>query len=113
MENYFFHACYISVQVNIFEYLRQFKKFLEQNPDIPSIVLSYEDLTEDPCGQIRRLAEFVGVKCSQEQIAHIADACSFDNMKKAINTGRKKDNPSVYRKGWWSYFFFFFKTQLL
>lgn len=60
-----------------------------------------------PLENVRRLAEFLGLKRSDENIASIVRTCSFDNMKKAdlefkddFPGRRTKDGESaIFRKG--------------
>jgi len=99
----------ILVPYNYFRYIKEFHEFLEQNPDIPSITLTYEDLHIHPINNIKRLAKFIGVECTDEQAHTVKEICSFENMKKAdiefkekvvFDEKDKSDEPfGIYRKG--------------
>lgn len=69
--------------------------------------MTYEDLSHHPTDNVKRLARFLGLDCSDEKIAEVVKSCSFDNMKKAdaefkeeFKGKRSKDGESaVFRKG--------------
>lgn len=90
-----------------FIFLQQMEEFVKGNPDIPVFHLSFEEMKKEPLGSVRRLAEFLGVKASDDLCQDITEACSFHNMKKIDET---KELPTVselamskdtalYRKG--------------
>lgn len=92
---------------NFFKYIREFDDFLNTNVNIPRIIMTYEDLSHHPTDNVKRLARFLGLDCSDEKIAEVVKSCSFDNMKKAdaefkeeFKGKRTKDGESaVFRKG--------------
>ena len=97
---------FVSVPYNYFKYLREFHDFLKQNPTIPSITLTYEDLHSHPVDNVKRLAKFIGVECTDEQAKHVMETCSFDNMKKAEIELKEKalydkeeGKSKIFRKG--------------
>ena len=45
----------VAVPYNYFKYMREFHEFLKQNPDVPSITLTYEDLHSHPVENVKRL----------------------------------------------------------
>lgn len=55
------------------------------------LILSYEDFHKDIQGNIRKIAQFLEKDLTNEEIADIADHCSFKNMSK---------NPSVNYQHW-------------
>lgn len=72
--------------------------------DNPGIMYtcSYEEMKKDPVKEIKKLADYLEVDCSDQTIEGIAKASSFDNMQKnkfdatsAINNGK----GFIYRKG--------------
>lgn len=84
---------------NFFKYLKDFDTFLRENPDIPSIQLSYERLSNAPREEVKRLAEFIGILASNEKIAETVDICRFDNMKNAdANFKDQLKRPPTERK---------------
>ena len=57
---------------------------------------------------MKRIAEFIGVECTDEHAQHVVEMCSFDNMKKADEHFKeafmKEMQPeegvsTIYRKG--------------
>ena len=102
----FFLFCFVSVPYNYFKYMREFHDFLKQNPGIPSITLTYEDLHSHPVDNVKRLAKFIGVECTDEQAKNVMETCSFDNMKKAEIELKEKalydkeeGKSQIFRKG--------------
>jgi len=90
----------VAVPYNYFKYMREFHEFLKQNPDVPSITLTYEDLHSHPVDNVKRLAKFIGVECTDEQAKKVMETCSFDNMKKAdVEFKEKRQNFEIFRKG--------------
>ncbi|OQV14577.1 putative Sulfotransferase family cytosolic 1B member 1 [Hypsibius exemplaris] len=55
------------------------------------LFLNYDSILTDPEGNIIRIAEFLGKSLSVDQLAHVAKASSFDEMKKWDTT---QDNSS-------------------
>jgi len=97
---------FISVPYNYFRYMKEFHEFLKQNPDVPSITLAYEDLHSHPVDNVKRLAKFIGVECTDEQAKKVMETCSFDNMKKAEVEFKEKafydkeeGKSHIFRKG--------------
>ncbi|PVD32860.1 hypothetical protein C0Q70_08307 [Pomacea canaliculata] len=92
-----------------FSYLRQFHDFTQENPNIPILSISFEDMKRSPSDKVKQIAEFLEVPASQQLCEEIAEACSFQNMKKqdekkAIPEFTKSKNiphrkMNMYRKG--------------
>ncbi|XP_048780303.2 sulfotransferase 1B1-like [Ostrea edulis] len=78
-----------------FEYERSF------NMDKENIHHMYfEELKLRPSEEIRRLATFLQVNCTDDMIEKIAHKCGFDNLKNAHYTVKKTESQlSHYRKG--------------
>ncbi len=54
---------------------------------LPNIlVLHYTDMKSDTLGAVARVAEFLGLECSPEQLAKTAEAVSFASMKGSAET---------------------------
>lgn len=63
-------------------------------------VIFYEDIKLKPTEEIKRLAKFLDVECSDDLIANIAEKCEFDKLKKAHLTVKKTESKvQHYRKG--------------
>ncbi|XP_062619195.1 sulfotransferase 1C4-like [Saccostrea cucullata] len=63
-------------------------------------VIYYEDLKLKAVEEIRLLANFLEVKCTDTLIENIAQKCGFDNLKKAHYTVKKTESKvGHYRKG--------------
>ncbi|XP_025090231.1 sulfotransferase 1A1-like isoform X2 [Pomacea canaliculata] len=99
-----------------FNYLRQFNAFARENPTVPVLTISFEEMKRNPAAKVQQLAEFLKVPASQQLCEKIAEACSFQNMKKQDDN---KEEPEIcvktplpkitmYRKGevgdWKNYF---------
>lgn len=103
----FVFSLFSDLPYNFFKYIKEFDLFLKNNPEIPSVTLTYEDLFHEPHIQCRRLAEFVGKDFPDEEIQKVVKTCHFDNMKKA-DTNFKEDyfdlkggdgQSIIFRKG--------------
>ncbi|KAK7089725.1 hypothetical protein V1264_024980 [Littorina saxatilis] len=107
------------------KYLKQMHAFQEQNPEVPTFNMSYEDVKKDPVGSVKKLASFLSLSVSDEVCVQIADECSFDKMKakeaekekpklhsktldKESLERMEKNKPVIFRKGqigdWKNYF---------
>lgn len=94
-----------------FEYWKSWEGGLRKYPDIPCLIVRYEDLHLDPLGQRRRLAKFLGKIYSDEFLEGVARATSIEAIKiKKGEKGAKTDSGDLifYRKGevgdWKNYF---------
>lgn len=61
------------------------EKFLEDNPQIPRLRVDYYELLKDPAKWITNIAEFLGLNCSETQIA-----AAVGHVDPSLN-GAKKD----------------------
>lgn len=91
-----------------FDYVQEWEQVLDTQTDVPVFVSYFEDLKENPVGQIEKLDQFLGCNRGRQLCEAIADACNFTTMKVAMEAKmpeefRKKlfkDNaPGFYRKG--------------
>ncbi|KAK0055003.1 sulfotransferase 1A1-like isoform X2 [Biomphalaria pfeifferi] len=64
-----------------FDYLQQMSEFERTHPDHP--------IKHEPVKIIKELAQFLNVPASDEFCQDVANACSFDKMKKIEETGAK------------------------
>ncbi|KAL3857301.1 hypothetical protein ACJMK2_011983 [Sinanodonta woodiana] len=89
-----------------FDYTLDWEKVIQDNPDYPIHIISYEDMKKDDMKEIKQLAQFLGVKADEELIKRISEACDFERMKKekyaleiaTAEVWRDKE-PGIYRKG--------------
>lgn len=92
---------------NYFVFLKQMETFVLENPDVPVLQVSYENLKKNPLEHVRRLAEFLGTETSEELCEKIVEACGFDKMQQVDQTKILPDisphtmtkDIKLYRKG--------------
>lgn len=87
-----------------FDYILDWEKVMEDNPEYPIHTLHYENMKQDSISEILRLAKFLEVEASEDLVKAIDDLCSFDKMKKEKNKHEdlnewKDKEPGMYRKG--------------
>lgn len=90
-----------------FDYELNWQKEIANNPNINILQLQFEDMKQDLEGNVRKIANFLGIKCDNSLIIDIARKCDFknmseeknknipDSMKVVFTTGKH----SMYRKG--------------
>ncbi|XP_012946645.1 sulfotransferase 6B1 [Aplysia californica] len=83
----------------VFDYWREFEEGLKQNPQIPHIILSFEDLKKNPLSERHRLAKFLGRSYDDEFIEQVAEATSIDNMRREKEGPKDEKGSIYYRKG--------------
>jgi len=86
-------------------------------PDL--LVLRYEDLRSEPHTHLARLAEFLGLACTDDQVAEAVSFAAFENLRKLEEKGaiatarlgaRQEGNPDSFKvrrgkvKGYRDYF---------
>ncbi|XP_052066958.1 sulfotransferase 1B1-like isoform X2 [Mytilus californianus] len=81
-----------------------YEKEIEQaEKDFPGMIFtcSYEEIKKDPKAEIRKLADFLEVQCTDTLIEDIAKATSFENMKEnKVDLSKAADGIThIYRKG--------------
>ncbi|KAK7490647.1 hypothetical protein BaRGS_00018064, partial [Batillaria attramentaria] len=64
-----------------FDYVLDWEKALATQTDIPVFVSHFEDLKQDPVGQIEKLDQFLGYNRGRQLCEAIAEACKFTNLK--------------------------------
>ncbi|XP_076095492.1 sulfotransferase 1C2-like isoform X2 [Mytilus galloprovincialis] len=85
-----------------FDYVRDWCKVLEENKDYPIHVINYEDMHTNNIKEIKRLTEFLCIKCEDQLIGEIGTKCQIENMKreKIQNNEDWRDNTAgMYREG--------------
>lgn len=96
---------YMKGQVNYgkwFDYMLEWEKVFKKYPELPVLLIKYEDIKKDPVGKIAELAEFIGVEKNEEFFKEVADKCSFNKMKMHKSRGGdsfRTPGASLYRKG--------------
>ena len=74
--------------------------------DVPRgfLLIRYEDMKENTCGELRRVIDFLGLQISNEIIYNAVGSASFDNMKKMeqentynIKVFQNTNNAEVYK----------------
>lgn len=70
--------------------------------------VAYEDLSKDLPSEIRKVAKFLDVELTEEEVAEASVKCSFDYMKKTASGTHLQDHFQLFRKGkvgnWKDYF---------
>ncbi|CAK8681091.1 unnamed protein product [Clavelina lepadiformis] len=61
------------------------------------LFLMYEEMKKDPAKEIKKIADFLGVKRSDEEIGELVEATSFQSMKKEAS--KPMSQMSFFRKG--------------
>jgi len=98
----FFIGCYgVHMFCSWIHYVKEWESFAKDHPG-QILCLFYEDMKEDSVRETRKINEFLGCNCSDDVVGEIADACSFDNMKKADVNKQHSIKPAtdmMFRKG--------------
>ena len=65
------------------------------------LVLQYEQMKENAPREIRRIARFIGLKCSEDEVERVARLTHFDQMKKddTCNYSRRLKHNHFIRSG--------------
>ncbi|KAI5628173.1 sulfotransferase 6B1, partial [Silurus asotus] len=67
--------------------------------DINVMIITFEELKQDPKGSIQMVAEFFGFKLTDAQIQTIAEESTFDAMKKGSKDSHGQMGNVFFRKG--------------
>lgn len=90
-----------------FDFVLDWEKAIENHPDHPIHVLFYEDMKEDGCREVKKLASFLDLDCSNDLCRAIAEKCEISKMRRDklgldtdfwLSVWRDKKNR-MYRKG--------------
>ncbi|CAG5129580.1 unnamed protein product [Candidula unifasciata] len=79
-----FFSLFMKGQVDLgsfFDYYKEWDEDIRNNTDQPILIVTYEDMKEDLPREIRRLAAFIDVPLTDQQVEEIAQAGSFSSMK--------------------------------
>ncbi|XP_066302478.1 sulfotransferase 6B1-like [Branchiostoma lanceolatum] len=71
----------------------------QRHDDPHFLFLKYEDMKKDLPSAVKTIAEFIQVKLDDASIESIAHACTFSNMKAALDNSRYGDRAVNARKG--------------
>lgn len=94
----FYKSKVIGSGTNYGGWLEYERTFISDRENV--LVIFYEDVKLKPTEEIKRLAKFLNVECSDDLITKIADKCGFDKLKKAHVTVKKTESKvQHYRKG--------------
>ncbi|XP_053407519.1 sulfotransferase 1B1-like [Mercenaria mercenaria] len=90
-----------------FDYVLDWEKAIHENPEYPIHLMFFEDMKENSFREVKKLAKFLELHCTDELCHAIAEKCKFENMKKDkvgldneywLGIWRDKKN-GYYRKG--------------
>ncbi|XP_071116859.1 sulfotransferase 1B1-like isoform X2 [Haliotis cracherodii] len=88
------------------EHIKRWSAMKVKYPETPLLVVSYEDMKQDPVGGIKRLAAFLEVDVAEDVINNIAKNTEFTTMKSAKEQLENKlvsyykcGKEIMYRKG--------------
>ncbi|XP_046569955.1 sulfotransferase 1C2A-like [Haliotis rubra] len=84
-----------------FDYMREWEKAIQNNPDVPVLSVMYEDIKEDPYKEVRKISDFLGKNYPSDFLHRVCDSCSFSRMRE--HKGQYDTSPDglpvMYRKG--------------
>ncbi|GAB1600159.1 sulfotransferase 6B1-like [Argonauta hians] len=86
---------------NYFEYMLQWEKDIKNHPELPILIVKYEELKKDPVGGVTKVAQFLGLPNNSQLFKDIAEKCSFSNMKKVKpqKYSLRSSESTLFRKG--------------
>lgn len=86
---------------SFFAYMRDWEAVISSNPQLPILILSYEDMQESPLENAQRMAHFLEVELDDALMKSIVEKCSFSNMqeRKGKEWTTLYGEPVMYRKG--------------
>ncbi|XP_021341373.1 sulfotransferase family cytosolic 1B member 1-like [Mizuhopecten yessoensis] len=88
-----------------FEHVMSWLDFKKKHPDVPILMVSFEDMKKDLRSCVKKIAEHLGTKQDPDFLDEVTNKCQFSAMLKAKSTntaeiaiGNDGGNP-FYRKG--------------
>ncbi|KAK7088409.1 amine sulfotransferase-like [Littorina saxatilis] len=86
---------------NQFYYWDTVTEYEKHNPQVNIFHIAYEDMKKDTAGSIKKIAEHLGVKASDELCSEIAEAVNFNKQKQQEEKlgGDLQKSLKFYRKG--------------
>ncbi|XP_067648886.1 sulfotransferase 1A1-like [Haliotis asinina] len=79
------------------DYILDWEKVKQDNPDLPVLTLFYEDIKEDQMREMRRICEFLGVERTDEFLSKVCDNTTIASMRTLKK--RADSEIKVFRKG--------------
>lgn len=64
-----------------FDFVLGWERSFQENPQLPVLVMYYEDIKQDPVAALRSLSKFLGTESSSDLLQDIARECSIQKMK--------------------------------
>ncbi|XP_078487654.1 cytosolic sulfotransferase 3-like [Ciona intestinalis] len=99
--NQFFDLCFAGKQLQCNKegewYMEHLLSWYPHRNDSNVLFVFYEDLIQDQEKEIKKIADFLGVAVSDQDVSNIAKETSFGSLKSNSNTTEKLVN--FYRKG--------------
>ena len=83
--------------VSTWRYLKEFKKFTQDNPD-QVLTLWFEDMLKNPAETVRKVSHFLNKNLSEELIKTIAENISFKELKAAYTTTKPPENTKRFEE---------------
>ena len=81
-----------------FDHVNGFDRFIRENPQVKVHVIQFEKLLENPVKEISELCRFLGESESLSLAADIAEATSFENMKRETQGKSEKENDYTTKR---------------
>ncbi|XP_067672436.1 sulfotransferase 1B1-like [Haliotis asinina] len=84
-----------------FTYMKNWEKEMKNHPELPFLTVMFEDLKEDSLSGIKKMADFLGVKRSEQFYHAVSERTSFGQMQATKGRLLKEHGGTsiVYRKG--------------
>ncbi|CAG5133377.1 unnamed protein product [Candidula unifasciata] len=85
-----------------FTYTKGWERGIQEHPELPVHITSYEELQADTFGGLKKLANFLGVEVDETFLIQVVKKCSFEVMgatKGAQEVFDESSSPIMYRKG--------------
>ena len=70
------------VKIGFGSWIDHVRSWVGNDPGFPSLVLRYEDLLAQPAAHLRRIADFIHIQKSSDEIETAVDHSTFDRMQK-------------------------------
>jgi hypothetical protein len=74
------------------------RSWVLDRPSYPSVVVRYEDMIREPLAQLRRVTDFLGLRCEPQRLQAAVEASSFDNMKAIEDREIRAGTPGFFTR---------------
>lgn len=81
-----------------FDYILDWDRVIKESTNNPILLITYEELIEQPMDVVLRIAKHLGLHVTDEFIGRVVDACNFDKIK-AVRANQDGALVQIYRKG--------------